>query len=641
MSATLAMLRASLLSLTRDRQTLTETILFPAILVTAFGAFNLDITQTGFDATGTVTASTPYLDFVLPGLLALTSVQFAVYWTSVAYARLGETKVLRRLRATPMPFRSFLAAQVAARLLVIAVQATVVTLLALALGADIAGNPALVVAVTTFGAVAFLSIGFAVGSLAANAESANALSGLIVLPLVFLSGAFFPLAGLPSWLESVMAALPIVPLLAALRSVVTEGATLADIAIDLLRVLAWLPPAAGLAVLAMRSANGSPLNRLRTRRAADGEPVTAAPDAPDLADPNLDSIITLDDGRSLAYATYGDPNGQPVFYFHGHPGSRYEAALLHEAALETGVRIISTDRPGMGQSSFHRRRTILHWPNDVEQLAEQLGIRHFAVIGISGGGPYAAACAYHLPHRVTTCSLLSSASPDGLGPITNNDDHTDDEGPEPESLAANRLQARLVRYAPWLLRPAFAALAHSIRRQSERAGHAAAARAALQALPPVDQAAMADPGRASRYGRSLTEAVRQGGRGPAWEARLLSRPWGFDPASIDGPQVHVWHGQLDRNVPVAAGRALAATIPGASANIHPNHGHLSVAIAHLPTILTTATTPETTQATISRTRSTTPHADPLPQRVAPLDGPRDRDVDHDALDNPETNQLAR
>ena len=261
MSATVAMLRASLLSLTRDRQTLTETILFPAILVAAFGAFNLDVTHVGFDTTGAAGAtvdSTPYLDFVLPGLLALTSVQFAVFWTSVAYARLGETKVLRRLRATPMPFRSFLAAQVMARLLVVAAQATVVTLLARALGAEIAGSTVLVVAVTTAGSAAFLAIGLAVGSMAANAESANALSGLIVLPLVFLSGAFFPLAGLPSWLESVMAVLPIVPLLAALRAVVIDGATLGDIATDLGQVLAWLPPATGLAVLAMRSAGGVP-----------------------------------------------------------------------------------------------------------------------------------------------------------------------------------------------------------------------------------------------------------------------------------------------------------------------------------------------------------------------------------------------
>ena len=203
---------------------------------------------------------------------------------------------------------------------------------------------------------------------------------------------------------------------------------------------------------------------------------------------------------------------------------------------------------------------------------------------------------------MTTCTLLSSASPSGLGVAVDNveGDGTVDIGrgdgagrgaPEPEGLAANRLQARLVRYAPWLLRLAFAALARSIRRQAGQAGYAAAARAALQALPPVDQAAMADPARAIRYGRSLTEAVRQGGRGPAWEARLLSRPWGFDVASIRGPKVHVWHGGLDRNVPVAAGRAMAAAIPGASANIHSDHGHLSVAIAHLPTILADAVEP--------------------------------------------------
>ena len=318
--------------------------------------------------------------------------------------------------------------------------------------------------------------------------------------------------------------------------------------------------------------------------------VEAAPphgDALGLAHPHEDTAITLSDGRALAYAVYGDPDGRPLLYFHGHPGSRLEAALLHEIALEAGVRVIGTDRPGMGRSDFQRRRTILHWPNDVTQLADELGLDSFAVLGISGGGPYAAGCAHQLPRRVTTCTLLSSATPAGLGPLAGGDDARAN-GPEPRSLAANRLQARLVRYAPWLLRPAFGALARSIRRTSERAGYAATARTALRALPPVDQAALANPESASRYGQSLTEAVRQGGRGPAWEARLLSHPWGFDSAAINGPRVHVWHGELDRNVPVSAGRALAASIPGASANIVPDHGHLSVAMVNIATILAAA-----------------------------------------------------
>ena len=60
-----------------------------------------------------------------------------------------------------------------------------------------------------------------------------------------------------------------------------------------------------------------------------------------MVEPRIDATMTLRDGRTLGYAEYGDPGGTPGFYFHGHPGSRLEAQLAHEAALERGVRIIA------------------------------------------------------------------------------------------------------------------------------------------------------------------------------------------------------------------------------------------------------------------------------------------------------------
>ena len=328
------------------------------------------------------------------------------------------------------------------------------------------------------------------------------------------------------------------------------------------------------------------------------------PPQPDL-NPQIDHHVVLPDGRALAYATYGDPTGAPLVYFHGHPGSRLEAAILHEAAEAAGVLVIGTDRPGMGRSDFQRRRSLVDWPADITSLADHLGFDRFNVLGISGGGPYAAACARYLPGRVDTCVLIASASPAGLDPAT---DVRPDSGSAgvgaggggdgsgrgtDEGLAANRLQARLVRYAPWLLRPGFAALGRSIRRQVSNRGYVAAANTALEALPPVDRVAMSEPSRAARYGRSLAESFRQGARGAAWDARLLSRPWGFRLGAIDGPRVHVWHGELDRNVPFVAGQAMVEAIPDAVAHFHPDHGHLSVAVANLDEILSIVSGPAT------------------------------------------------
>lgn len=288
--------------------------------------------------------------------------------------------------------------------------------------------------------------------------------------------------------------------------------------------------------------------------------------------PTTDATVTLHDGRTVGYAEYGDPRGAPLFHFHGHPGSRLEAALLHEPARDAGVRLIGTDRPGMGHSDPHRRRTILDWSGDVAQVADALGLERFAVQGISGGGPYAAACAYALADRVSACTLIASAGPTGLGT-------RDGE------LAINRLQRRLVRFAPWLLDLGFAQLGRSITRRAMTDGPEAVTAAALAGLPEIDRDALADARGARRYGLALVEAFRQGARGPAWEARLLSRPWGFALEQITIAEVHVWHGALDQNVSIETGAAMAHAIPHARGHFHADEGHISVAVNHAADIL--------------------------------------------------------
>jgi pimeloyl-ACP methyl ester carboxylesterase len=102
----------------------------------------------------------------------------------------------------------------------------------------------------------------------------------------------------------------------------------------------------------------------------------------------VDRTIRLLDGRRLGYAEWGDPGGRPLFFFHGWPGSRIEGYLGDEAARARGVRLIAIDRPGMGLSDFQQHRTLVDWPDDVVQVAAALGLNRFAVLGISGGGPY-------------------------------------------------------------------------------------------------------------------------------------------------------------------------------------------------------------------------------------------------------------
>jgi len=119
-----------------------------------------------------------------------------------------------------------------------------------------------------------------------------------------------------------------------------------------------------------------------------------------------DTVLALADGRRLGYAEFGDPSGAPCLYFHFSPGSRLEPAAVFSGVRQAwlrGVRLVSADRPGFGLSDRQPARTLLDWPGDIAALADHLGIDRFAVLGASGGGAYALACA--------GCSRLGSPRP--------------------------------------------------------------------------------------------------------------------------------------------------------------------------------------------------------------------------------------
>lgn len=95
------------------------------------------------------------------------------------------------------------------------------------------------------------------------------------------------------------------------------------------------------------------------------------------------NIFRLRDGRVLGYAEYGNPNGKPVFFFHGWPGSRFSGKETDEAGKKLGIRIISTDRPGIGLSIYKIDRKLLDWPDDVIELADYLKIKKFSLMSVS------------------------------------------------------------------------------------------------------------------------------------------------------------------------------------------------------------------------------------------------------------------
>lgn len=118
--------------------------------------------------------------------------------------------------------------------------------------------------------------------------------------------------------------------------------------------------------------------------------------------------MLLRNGQKLGYAEYGAPNGRPVFFFHGFPGSRLEAAYVEDRLASLNARFLAINRPGMGLSDYQKNRSILDFPDIVFELARHLELDKFAVLGISGGGPYALACAYKIPSKLLLgCGVVS------------------------------------------------------------------------------------------------------------------------------------------------------------------------------------------------------------------------------------------
>ncbi len=268
------------------------------------------------------------------------------------------------------------------------------------------------------------------------------------------------------------------------------------------------------------------------------------------------------DGMRVAWEEFGDPGGRVVMYHHGWPSSRLQARLGDAMARELGVRLVAMDRPGMGQSTFVRGRRLADWPELMAGFADHLGIGRFGQTGVSGGGPYALACAAAMPERVTRTAVLAGAVP--LGGLENLAGlHPAYRAliplrklPEELFTQGLRLASRLTRAAPgsapmsWLLRSV-----------------AAEDRELL----------LGDPEIWPVITESFREGVRQGGGGMLADAEVYLQPMGFDPAGVRG-KLRYWHGGEDRNIPVGMVRDFVAKIPGAELRVRDSAGHFSMVL---------------------------------------------------------------
>ncbi len=286
-----------------------------------------------------------------------------------------------------------------------------------------------------------------------------------------------------------------------------------------------------------------------------------------MPEPELLETVKLSDGRSLSYASFGDPAGKPVFYFHGFPGSRFEPQSNHEAYLKAGIRLLALDRPGMGQSTRKSKRTLLDWPDDVVEVAKILNLEKFSVLGVSGGGPYALACARAIPGYLDKVTVAC-----GLGPM---------DAPNATSgmMLSNRVLFRYGRFFPPLLRLSVFLMVRQLSSKPVKGFEKF-----VEGLPEPDRLVLSEPEAQEFVLASAVEGVCQGSRPLLEEIRIYSKLWGFKLDDLNVP-TSLFQGEVDIDVPASMARYQAELIPDCELNLYPTDGHFSLLVNHIDEII--------------------------------------------------------
>lgn len=266
--------------------------------------------------------------------------------------------------------------------------------------------------------------------------------------------------------------------------------------------------------------------------------------------------VTLRDGRSLAWDEHGSSDGPPVLYMHGSPACRVGPSGLGPTAVGAGVRLIVADRPGCGMSTFQPGRRITDWPTDVAALADHLELEQYRIVGVSGGGPYALACAAAKDPR-----LVRVAVSVGVGRLDT-----------PQAIAdlhdTNRPILEAAAQGTEKVTPLVEKLA-------DRGTLDESTLATMVAdMPPEDRAMCRDRPQLLPEILDITPAVVNGYEGVAYDLSLVAQPWDFDLGTITCP-VDFHAARHDRNVPLHHIADQARAVPHSTMTVWSEAGHMA------------------------------------------------------------------
>ena len=278
-----------------------------------------------------------------------------------------------------------------------------------------------------------------------------------------------------------------------------------------------------------------------------------------IARPKLEGNVAVADDRQIGFAEFGAPWGRAVFWLHGTPGARRQIPTEARVYAERhNIRLIGIDRPGIGSSTPHQYKNIAAFADDLRAIADTLGIDKMAVVGLSGGGPYALACAAGLPDRVVDAGVLGGVAPT--------------RGPDAISGGAMNLGVRvapLLKFGGNPLR-----IGASLLIQAARPVASPALDVYALLSPRADRHLLARPEFKAMFLDDLLNGSRKQLAAPFNDVMLFARDWGFRLDEVKVP-VRWWHGDHDHIIPFAHGEHVVSRLRDAELFHLPEESHLA------------------------------------------------------------------
>jgi pimeloyl-ACP methyl ester carboxylesterase len=281
--------------------------------------------------------------------------------------------------------------------------------------------------------------------------------------------------------------------------------------------------------------------------------------------PRLEGTVQVRNDRRLGFAEFGDPRGLPIIWMHGTPGARRQIPEEARAfATREGLRIVGLDRPGIGSSTSYVYDSVLDFTTDLEIVVDRLGIDEFAIIGLSGGGPYALAAGAAFPDRVRAIGVLG-----GVAPTT---------GADAIAGGAMALAAKIRPVLRATRVPLGLGLTFALRLASPFASPILDLYARLS--PEGDRRLLGRPEFKAMFLDDLVSGSRRQMSAPLADLLLFTRSWGFALSDVKVP-VRWWHGDADHIVPLAHGVHVVDRLPDAQLTVLHGESHLGgLGVAH-------------------------------------------------------------